>query len=98
MARPYFYSSIKFGIFSDSNVCSSGALAPSTFATTSLSFHNTKCEGECVANFADFLSIVSYCTFIPPENRLIFATSFDCNANVWDSYSGRLIARLEGRK
>ena len=55
-------------------------------------------EGECVANFADFLSIVSYCTFIPPENRLIFATSFDCNANVWDSYSGRLIARLEGRK
>ena len=53
-------------------------------------------EAECVANFEGFLSIVSYCTFIPPNNKFIFATSFDCNAHVWDAYSGRLIVRLEG--
>eukprot|EP00943_MAST-04B_sp_MAST-4B-sp1_P005495 g5495.t1 len=53
-------------------------------------------EAECVANYVDFQSIVSYCTFIPPANQLIFATSFDCNANIWDSTSGRLIARLTG--
>lgn len=53
-------------------------------------------NGECVANFVGFSSIVSFCTFIPPKNKFIFATSFDCNAHVWDAYSGRLIVRLEG--
>jgi hypothetical protein len=55
-------------------------------------------EGTMVANFTGFNSIVSYCTFVPPYSQQIFATSFDCTARVWDTCTGKMLAKFVGHK
>ena len=55
-------------------------------------------DGKQFANFSGFNSIVSFCTFVPPYDQQVFATSFDCTACVWDTCTGKRLARLKGHR